>query len=90
MKPDRNGLSVITSIALRILSTGQAGAAVRQLPRPGEFLIVTSGDGTRAWRINTLTGAMLYCIPEEDSEVPICKRVEVPAQPGQGSAQREY
>lgn len=90
MKPDQTVLPLSVAIVLTMLTTTQSGAAVKQLPRPGEFQIVTSGDGSRAWRINTLTGEMLYCSPEEDSDLPVCKRVEVPAQPGRGAAPKEY
>lgn len=90
MKHNQKMLSVMTASLLLMLLAAEASAAVKQLARPGEFQIVTSGDGTRVWRINTLTGELLYCSPEEDSELPVCTRVEIPEQPGGRTAPKKY
>lgn len=81
--------ATIASVAL-LAVTGPASTAVKQLPRPGGYQIVTSGDGTRAWRINTLTGEMLYCSPEENSDLPVCKRIDTPPPRGGEPAQKKY
>ena len=86
MKSSQKYLSVFMISLSTLLAMTDSFAAVTILPNPGSFQVVTSGDGTRAWRINTLSGEMLYCSPEEDSELPVCRRVEIPVQAGQGTA----